>query len=78
MLRSKSAGNVCSAFMECWATLCTGYPSFMRIDHDSSNTSDAFTRASAANILHLKFSGVEGHNSLDTGERYHAPLRHVF
>ena len=50
----------------------------MRVDQESSIMSKGWEAMAAAHGIELQKSGVESHNSLGTGERYHQPLRRVF
>jgi len=50
----------------------------MRVDQGSSFTSVRWTHRADAVGTVVQTSGVEAHNALGSGERYHAPLRRVF
>jgi hypothetical protein len=77
-LQSATVEAVWETFLECWATVYVGYPNIMRTDAGSVFVSPKWKRfADSANIK-LVQSGVEAHNSLGIGERYHDPLRRVF
>lgn len=50
----------------------------MRVEHESAISSDLFPRTAASNGISLQFSGIESHNYLSAGERYHVSLRRLF
>lgn len=77
-LHSQSTKAVWSAFLECWATLYIGHPDRMKVDQGSQFSSKAFRSLTKENGIQLCISGVESHNSLGTGERYHEPLRRIY
>lgn len=77
-LHSQSTEAVWHAFLECWATLYTGYPDKMRVDQGSQFTSKRWKELTEMTGIQLCLSGVESHNSIGSGERYHAPLRRIY
>ena len=76
--KSKSAVDLWDAFIQCWAAVYTGFPTVMRVDHESSFVSETWRELAAANNIRLEYSGIESHNSLASGETYHSHLRRVF
>lgn len=77
-LRGQRVEDVWDAFVECWTTHYVGHPSMMRIDQGTQFTYIRWeARANAAGII-LRTTGVESHNSLGLGERYHSPLRQIY
>ena len=50
----------------------------MRVDQGSPCTSVRWTRLCDKVGIEVKESGIEHHNALGAGERYHDPLRRVF
>lgn len=50
----------------------------MRVDQGSVFTSQKWQQITEAAGIFLHLSGVESHNSIGLGERYHAPLRRIF
>ena len=77
-LNGQTVEDVWTAFLHCWVTTYLGYPSTLRVDQGRQFTAQRWSvRAAAAGIV-LKPSGVESHNSLGLGERYHAPLRKIY
>jgi len=77
-LKSESAKDVWAAFIETWASTYTGYPRKMRTDQGSTFTSMDWGKYTTASGIELIVSGIESHNSLGSGERYHDPLRQIF
>jgi hypothetical protein len=60
------------------ATVYIGYPNIMRTDAGSIFVSPKWKRFIDLSKIKLVQSGVEAHNSLGIGERYHDPLRRVY
>jgi hypothetical protein len=77
-LRSQSVEGVWAAFLHAWATLCIGYPNRMRVDQRSTFTYPRWKELSDIHGVVLQLSGIESHNSLGAGERYHSPLRRIY
>lgn len=78
LLQGKSASAVWDTFVEAWASVYVGYPNRMRVDQDGIFTSKFWDQVTSLHGIELQLSGVESHNSIGSGERYHAPLRRVF
>lgn len=76
--KSLSASEIWDAFLEAWVTVYVGYPNRIRADQGSVFTFRFWNDVTALNGIKLQFSGVEIHNSLGIGERYHALLRRTF
>jgi hypothetical protein len=74
-LTSASAKAVWDAFLKCWTTMYTGFPTSMLTDQGSILTSADWHAACNTAKIQLRHTGTESHNSLGTGERYHGPLR---
>ena len=77
-LRGQTVEDVWDAFMFCWVTQYTGFPVKIKTDQGSCFTSLRWTSRTNAVGTEMETSGVESHNSLGPGERYHEPLRKVF
>ena len=77
-LDSQSVDGVWAAFLSAWTTLYVGYPSKMRVDQGSIFTSRRWKQLTDATGISLQLSGIESHNSIGAGERYHAPLRRIY
>jgi len=77
-IRNQSSKELWNDFIDCWASVYTGFPEIVRLDRQSGFTADEF-RNYAKNVgVNLQFSGIESHNAIGSGERYHMPLRRVF
>ena len=77
-LTGQSVSDVWRAFTMCWSSLYVGHPNSMRTDSGSVFTSDRWTKLTTDHGIDLRVSGIESHNSLGLGERYHSPLRRIF
>ena len=78
-LPSQSSEAIWNTFLYCWVTVYTGYPlnmltdkgtAFCKSEHWQNRCQDAETT--------LRHTGVESHNSLGSGETYHALLRRIY
>ena len=78
LLKGESAQDVWDAFVEGWASVYIGYPNRIRSDRGSVFTSKFWRGVTSLHGIDIQLSGVESHNSIGVGERYHAPLRQVF
>lgn len=79
ILQGRTTRDVWISFIRCWAAIYPGYPDKMRVDPEGIFRSKAWAQLAATQgILEVQLSGVEGHNALGLGERYHAPLRRIF
>lgn len=77
-VKSKASTDLWDCLIRCWATIFVGYPTKIILDHETAfNRSEFRGTASEADIF-LQFSGVESHNSVGVGEKYHGPLRIVY
>ncbi len=70
--------GVWDAFVSCRASLYIVFPMKRRVDQGSAFTNVRWTRRSDAIGSIVQTSGVELHNSLGSGEWYHAPLCRIF
>ncbi|OSX76619.1 hypothetical protein BU14_0183s0011 [Porphyra umbilicalis] len=61
-----------------WANPYVGHPSFMHADQGPQFKSAAWKALTNSAGVDLQLSGVESHNALGTGERYHAFLRTIY
>lgn len=78
-LRCHTVEHVWQAFLECWVTLYLGFPELMMVDQGTQFTSTRWEqRVATFGTVLKKTSGIESHNSLGLGERYHVPLRHIY
>ena len=76
-LSNVSTMNVWQTILDCWATLYTGLPRKILVDQ-GSQFGDLFISMAAASRVEVQRTGIESHNSLGLGERYHQPLRNTF
>jgi hypothetical protein len=74
----QSVDGVWAAFLECWATVYSGYPNKIRTDAGSIFVSPRWRECTDMAGMLLQISGVESHNSLGLGERMHEPLRRIY
>lgn len=77
VLRSKRADDFRSSFVECWATLCTGYPNIMKFNEDAIFTAESFRDVAITHGIILQFSDSQSHNFIRAGEKYRESLRRV-
>lgn len=77
-LQGEDSGSLWVAFPMCWAHLYVGDPETILADSGTCLTSPYFSNFFAANHIRLRHTGVESHNSLGEGKKYHDGLRKVF
>lgn len=77
-IRNQSSQNLWEEFVDCWVSVYTGFPEIVRLDRQSGFTSDNFRNYAKDVGVTLQFSGIESHNAIGPGERYHMSLRRVF
>ena len=77
-LAYQTVEDVRDAFVICWASLYIRFPMKMSIDQGSAFTSVRWSNRAKAVGTEIQESDVEAHNSLGSGERYHALLRRIF
>lgn len=77
-LKRQTVEAVWDAFVSCWTSLYIGSPEKLWVDQGSAFTSVRFTRGCDAVGTVILHSGVESHSSLESGERYHRPVRRIF
>lgn len=77
-LPSKSTKDIWHCFIVCWAATYVGYPDKFRVEQESVFTGKEFNELSKAAGIEVQLSGVESHNAIGVGERYHDPLRRIF
>jgi len=69
---------VWETFLRIWVTPFIGYPAEMNVDQGSNLTSARWSALAEAAGIKMRASGIEIHNSLGAGERYHAVLRDLY
>lgn len=77
-LQGKTTAAVWKAFLICWASMYPGYPDKFRVDQDSIFKSKEWHQLSADAGIEIQMSGIESHNALGAGKRYHKPLRDIY
>jgi hypothetical protein len=77
-LQGATVEEVWGTFLECWATVYIGYPNIMRTDAGFIFVSQKWKRFTDLSKIKLEQTGVDAHNSLGIGERYHGPLRREY
>lgn len=65
------------AYLQCWVTPYVGHPDLMHTDQGPQLISGQWRALLAPNGMKHLESGVESHNSLGAGERYHAFMRQL-
>jgi hypothetical protein len=78
ILKRQSVAGMWYAFLDTWATLHVGHPDTFNLDQGSVFTSPRWKELSDMAGIRLQLSGIESHNSIGSGERYHAQLRHIY
>jgi transposase InsO family protein len=74
----QSSDGIWDALIDIWCSIHTGYPDRLRIDSGSAFTSVKRKTLTESRGITLRISGVEAHNSLGIGERYHGSLRRLY
>lgn len=77
-LSGKSTKDVWNAFLVSWASMYLGYHDKLRVDQESIFKSREWMQLCAEAGIDVDLSGIESHNAIGVGERYHAPLRRIF
>lgn len=78
VLRNKTTADIWSSFVEFWVSFYCGYPTTIRLNHESGFTSKMFLDLATGHGLNLHFLGMQPHNSIGYRETYHKPLRRFF
>lgn len=74
----ESTEDVWRAYVRCWVTPYIGYSDFMHTDQGPQLASEEWKALQQSVGIKRLESGVESHNSLGVGERYHAFLRRIY
>ena len=77
-LNGQSTKDVWNAFIIFWAAVYPGYPDRFRVDRGSISTSKEWHHLSQSARIDVQLSGIESHNAIGVGERYHTPLRQIY
>ena len=70
--------TVWNTFLYAWALIYSSFPRKMLTDECSAFTSNEWKQNCANANIRLRHTGTESHNSLASGEMYHAMIRRVF
>lgn len=76
-LNGESKKDVWDDLFQIWANVYVGYPESIAVDQRPQCTCDEWTSLLATHYFSLQKSGVESHNVLRVGERYHFYLRQI-
>lgn len=76
-LPDNRTATIWKLLLVCWANIYTGLPNRIITDQ-GSNFGKFFVHICEQNNVQAEKTGVEAHNSLGLGERYHQPLRSTF
>ena len=77
-MRNESAEETWKLYMRAWVTTFVGYSDEIHGDQGPQFRSKEFKSYAKKADVKLILSGVESHNSLGVGERYHSYLRKVY
>ena len=77
-LQGESAKEAWNVYMSAWATTYIGFSDEIHADQGPQFRSREFQTYAADADIKLTLSGVESHNSLGVGERYHDYLRKIY
>lgn len=77
-LASESTSTIWSVFDQMWAQSYVGLPNTIVCDQGSVFTSAEWETLLRSHAVERQVSGVESHNALGVGERYHSFLRRIF
>ena len=69
--------NIWHALTTCWASIYTGMPNVITTD-SGSQFREAFIDIASLHDVEVQTTGIESHNILGIGERYHEPLRNTY
>lgn len=76
-LDDESTATVWKTLIECWVAIYTGLPNRIIVDQ-GSNFGPSFIHMAHLRGINVENTGIESHNSLGIGERYHQPLRQTY
>lgn len=78
LTEGETAGAVWNLYLRLWVCPYAGHPEIMRTDQGSQFASAGWKALVHTAGTRLAVSGVEAHNALGVGERYHAYLRGIY
>lgn len=77
-LPAETTRAVWMEFVRIWVNAYVGYPDSIAADQGTQFVSEEFVSLCQHSGIRLKPSGVESHNALGSGERYHSFLRQLY
>lgn len=77
-LTGESVDDVWRTYQMIWSLKYVGHPDTLHADQGPQFHSRRFKGLIHLSGISLKLSGVESHNALGEGERYHSYLRHIY
>lgn len=77
-LNGETTLHVWQAFLHIWVTTYVGYPDTLVFDQGPQFSSEEWKSLAHDAGISLHQSGVESHNAIDSGEKYHSFLRRIF
>ena len=78
ILHGESTKDVWRAYMDTWVTKYVGFPDIISVDQGPQFQSKEWKSLMHLAGITFKPSGVESHNAINVGERYHSFLRRIF
>lgn len=75
---SQTTDKVWDLWLEIWVMRYVGFPEEVHVDYGSQMRSDLWRALWSQAKVKMRESGVESHNALGAGERYHVFLRQIF
>lgn len=78
MSEGQSSDAVWDLWLDIWVSRYVGCSEEVHVDYGSQLRSDRWRALLSGTGVKLRESGVESHNALGAGERYHAVLRQIF
>ena len=77
-LNAKTSEEVWKVYQTIWSNRYAGHPVELHVDSGPQFVSNRFRNLCQLAGISLKISGVESHNSIGVGERYHSFLRRIY
>jgi hypothetical protein len=77
-LSAQDVSSVLNTILTGWATLYIGFPECILAYQVSVSMATHWNTACDLSTIHLRHTGIEIHNSIGSGERFHSPLRRIF
>lgn len=77
-LENETTSGTWEAFLYIWVAPYIGFPDMIAVDQGPQFISAEWRNLTQAAGIKVKQSGIEHHNAIGTGERYHAYLRRIY